>query len=158
MSPSTLLLVEGSGQLAYAMNWGDGFVTDRTKIASYGLADANVFFGALLSKPYLSNVVISPHYYPPSGSKQQSGCAVLRAGFLLPDAWLNKPLTPAARLQPPGLLHVEAHRYTRCCLALRFVTCWHCMPWWRAALHKLSTSAMDAFSMHTRAAAASFHR
>lgn len=89
VSPTTLLLVEGSGQLGYAMNWGDGFVTDRTKIANYGLADANVFFGALLSKPYLNNVVISPHYYPPSVSKQQSGCAALGACVLLPDAWPN---------------------------------------------------------------------
>ena len=84
--PTTLLLVEGSGQLGYAMNWGDGFVTDRPLVASYGLADANAFFGALLSKPYLNNVVISPHYYPPSVSKAQSGCAALSATLCIPHA------------------------------------------------------------------------
>ncbi|KAK9838511.1 hypothetical protein WJX81_004175 [Elliptochloris bilobata] len=73
VSPSTMLLVEGNGQLNYAMNWGDGFVTDRNLISQYRLADANKFFGALLAKPYLNNVVISPHYYPPSVSLAQTG-------------------------------------------------------------------------------------
>jgi len=29
VSPTTLFLVEGCGQEMFAMNWGDGFVTDR---------------------------------------------------------------------------------------------------------------------------------
>ena len=33
----------------------------------------NPFFQTLLSKPYLENVVISPHYYPPSISHSTSG-------------------------------------------------------------------------------------
>ena len=57
------------------MCWGDGFVTDNATIAANGLSDPNPFFTALLAKPYLNNVVISPHYYPPSVSAQTSRCA-----------------------------------------------------------------------------------
>ncbi|EIE25045.1 hypothetical protein COCSUDRAFT_46570 [Coccomyxa subellipsoidea C-169] len=66
ISPTTLFFIEGGGQLPYAMCWGDGFVTDPAIIAANGLSDPNPFFTTLLSKPYLNNVVISPHYYPPS--------------------------------------------------------------------------------------------
>ena len=37
-------------------------------VQDYGLSDAGTFFGALKDKPYLGNVVISPHVYPPSVS------------------------------------------------------------------------------------------
>ena len=77
VSPTTLFLVEGCGQLGVAMCWGDGFITDYDIIAQTGISDPNPFFQTLLGKPYLDNVVISPHYYPPSvsGSKaQDSGC------------------------------------------------------------------------------------
>ena len=72
VSPSTLFLIEGCGQLGVAMNWGDGYVTDSAIIKAAGLADPNPFFQALLSRPYLNNVVISPHYYPPSVSTATS--------------------------------------------------------------------------------------
>ena len=78
VSPTTLFLVEGCGQLGVAMCWGDGFITDLGIIGQTGISDPNPFFQTLLGKPYLNNVVISPHYYPPSvsGSKgQDTECA-----------------------------------------------------------------------------------
>lgn len=77
VSPTTLFLVEGCGQLGVAMCWGDGFITDHNIIAQTGISDPNPFFQTLLGKPYLDNVVISPHYYPPSvsgGKGQNTGC------------------------------------------------------------------------------------
>ncbi len=52
------------------MCWGDGFVTDPGVIAQYGLTDPNPFFNTVLTRPYANQVVISPHYYPPSISGQ----------------------------------------------------------------------------------------
>ena len=64
---STLFFIEGCGQLGIpGINWGDGFATDTTLIQQYGLSDPNPFFQTLLTKPYLNNVGISPHIYPPS--------------------------------------------------------------------------------------------
>lgn len=40
---------------------GNGFVTDRDIIDEFGIHDANPFFSSLLTKPYLNNIVISPH-------------------------------------------------------------------------------------------------
>lgn len=77
VSPTTLFLVEGCGQLGVAMCWGDGFITNPSIIAQTGISDPNPFFQTLLGKPYLANVVISPHYYPPSVSgstAQNTGC------------------------------------------------------------------------------------
>lgn len=63
----TLFFIEGTGQIgALGINWGDGFVTDASTIQQYGLSDPNSFFQTLLTKPYLNNVGISPHVYPPS--------------------------------------------------------------------------------------------
>jgi hypothetical protein len=61
-----LFLVQGAGQLAMGLNWGDGTVTDPGLIAQYGLADPNPFFKALLKRPYRAAVAITPHLYPPS--------------------------------------------------------------------------------------------
>ena len=36
MSPTTLFLLEGCGQLGLAMNWGDGYVTDHALIQAAG--------------------------------------------------------------------------------------------------------------------------
>ena len=47
----------------------------RTVIQANGISDPNAFFTALVSKPYVGNVVISPHYYPPSISQNGAGCA-----------------------------------------------------------------------------------
>ena len=73
VSPTTLFFIEGGGQLPYSMCWGDGFVTNKSIIAANGLSDPNPFFQTLLTKPYLDNVVVSPHYYPPSISHSTSG-------------------------------------------------------------------------------------
>ncbi len=64
--PEALLFVEGTGQGGIGANWGDGFATDHNLITQYGLSDPNPFFQALLQKPYVNQVVISPHVYPPS--------------------------------------------------------------------------------------------
>ncbi len=68
VSPTTLFLIEGCGQLGSAMNWGDGYITDALAIRIAALSDPNPFFTTLVSRPYLNNVVIAPHYYPPSVS------------------------------------------------------------------------------------------
>ena len=54
------------------MRRGDGYFVDPQFIASHGVSDPNRFFQTLLTKPYLGNVVISPHYYPPSISQASS--------------------------------------------------------------------------------------
>ncbi|KAK9822485.1 hypothetical protein WJX81_001062 [Elliptochloris bilobata] len=71
VNPATLFLIEGSGQAGTntAMCWGDGFITDKAIISANGIADPNQFFTTLGTKPYLGNVIISPHYYPPSISQ-----------------------------------------------------------------------------------------
>lgn len=64
--PNALFFVEGTGQGGIQANWGDGFCTNPQIISQYGLSDPNPFFQALLTKPYLNQVIISPHVYPPS--------------------------------------------------------------------------------------------
>ena len=70
ISPTTLFFVEGCGQLSFAMCWGDGFVTDPNLISSLGLTDPSQFFNQVVGQPYFNNIVVSPHYYPPSISGQ----------------------------------------------------------------------------------------
>jgi hypothetical protein len=38
-------------------------VTDESIISTYGLADPNPFFQALMGKPYLGSVAVAPHVY-----------------------------------------------------------------------------------------------
>ncbi|WP_068470682.1 cellulase family glycosylhydrolase [Candidatus Protochlamydia phocaeensis] len=66
VNPDALFFIEGTGQGGIGANWGDGFATDPQLIQQNGLSDPNPFFQALLQKPYLNQVVISPHVYPPS--------------------------------------------------------------------------------------------
>lgn len=61
-----LFFLEGTGQGGIGANWGDGFATNSQLISQNGLSDPNPFFQALMQKPYLNQVVISPHVYPPS--------------------------------------------------------------------------------------------
>lgn len=62
-------MLEGTGQTGWNMNWGDGFITDPAIINKYGLDDPRGFFDALVKKPYVHRVIISPHIYGPSISK-----------------------------------------------------------------------------------------
>ena len=48
-------MLQGTGQAALA-NWGDGFITDASTIATLGMSDPNLFFQQLLAKPYLRQV------------------------------------------------------------------------------------------------------
>ena len=48
---------------------GNGFITDSAKISSMGVSDPNPFFTELMERPYLKNVVISPHLYGKSIAK-----------------------------------------------------------------------------------------
>lgn len=61
-----LFFIEGTGQGDIGANWGDGFATDPHLIAEYNLSNPRSFFDTLFTKPYLNQVVISPHVYPPS--------------------------------------------------------------------------------------------
>lgn len=65
-SGKNLFFVEGSGQGGIGANWGDGFATDASVIQASGLSDPNSFFTQLAAKPYVNQVVLSPHIYPPS--------------------------------------------------------------------------------------------
>jgi hypothetical protein len=71
-----LFLVQGNGQPGLAKNWGDGLATDPVLVSGLGLSDPNPFFQALLQKPYLEQVVMAPHVYPPSVTKAWSATAV----------------------------------------------------------------------------------
>jgi len=71
--PPHLLLVEGTGQTALGLNWGNGFATDSAVLASRSppLSDARPFFAALLSLPAAlrARVALAPHAYPPTISR-----------------------------------------------------------------------------------------
>ena len=45
------MMVQGTGQTAFGICWGDGFVTDPGTLAQHGLSDPRPFFDALLGKP-----------------------------------------------------------------------------------------------------------
>ncbi len=68
--------MEGAGQGAIGKNWGDGIATDPQIISSRGLSDPNPFFSALLQKPYIDQIIIGPHVYPPSISMAQEETSV----------------------------------------------------------------------------------
>lgn len=46
-------------------------MTDPAIVKEYGITDANPFFKALLQRPYLERMVISPHIYGPSVSSRK---------------------------------------------------------------------------------------
>ena len=54
ISQQTLSFLEGTGS-SNSINWGDNF----------GIAGASGFLSEVVTKPYIKNVVISPHVYPP---------------------------------------------------------------------------------------------
>jgi hypothetical protein len=91
-----LFLVEGAGQGNLGKNWGDGTAADPTVISSRGLSDPNPFFSALLQKPYLSQVIIGPHVYPPSISMAQDETQVGHACLSPWTEWFF-PFTPVDR-------------------------------------------------------------
>ena len=76
LCPECLFLVEGSGQASIpGVHWGNGFVTDGgvlAKIAPYtgGAPPGNptAFLEAALERPWISQLVISPHIYCPAVS------------------------------------------------------------------------------------------
>lgn len=66
ITPTGMLYwIEGTGQTNYGLSWGSGFVTDASIVARYNIDDASPFFTALLKKPYVNQVVVSPHEYGP---------------------------------------------------------------------------------------------
>ena len=76
------MLLEGTGQLGtVAMNWGDGFATDPAVVTAGHVDDARPFFEKMMTKPYLNNIVISPHLYPPSISTHNEPEVVLAPGL-----------------------------------------------------------------------------
>lgn len=62
----SLFMVEGTGQVSYGLNWGDGFITDPAIIAKSGIDDAGIFFRQVVRKPYANHVIVSPHMYGPT--------------------------------------------------------------------------------------------
>jgi hypothetical protein len=73
VNPTAIFVIEGTGQLGLANNWGDGTYTDETLINAAGVQSARPFFTTLLKKPYRKQVGIAPHFYPPSVSTQTVG-------------------------------------------------------------------------------------
>jgi len=75
LCPECLFLVEGGGQAAInGVHWGNGFVTDPGVLgkvaASTGWVPGSpaAFFEAALGRPWISQLVISPHIYCPAVS------------------------------------------------------------------------------------------
>lgn len=66
VTKDVFFMIEGTGQGDFNLNWGDGFVTNKTIIKMYGISDANWFFDAVVKKPYKDRVIVSPHMYGPS--------------------------------------------------------------------------------------------
>lgn len=52
----TCLLVAGTGQNGFGLNWGNGFVTDQSTISSRGLSNPTNFFNQVVAKPYTKKV------------------------------------------------------------------------------------------------------
>lgn len=74
VNPGVLFLIEGCGQakaFPYLSNWGDGFA--MLGINPGSASDPIPFFQALMSKPYLNQVALSPHVYGPSVTRANSG-------------------------------------------------------------------------------------
>lgn len=61
-----LFMFEGTGQNMFGLNWGNGFVVDMRIIRERGISDPNPFFKQLLTRPYNTSAVMTPHIYPPS--------------------------------------------------------------------------------------------
>lgn len=77
--PEAIFVLEGTGQIAYAIPSGDGFVTDPGVINSFkgktfattrytiqGIEDPNEFFKWLVGRPFAQNVIWGPHFYSAS--------------------------------------------------------------------------------------------
>lgn len=98
INPEVLFFIEGTGQGDIGANWGDGFATDSDLLSQNGLSNPTAFFDALLSKPYVDQVVISPHVYPPSvthaiGNYTGEGLYKRLSdsfGYLTQDGYANK--------------------------------------------------------------------
>lgn len=65
-----LIFIEGTGQTSIKANWGDGFATDNATV-SQNISNPKNFFTQLASKPYVNQIVISPHMYGPNGTNNQ---------------------------------------------------------------------------------------
>lgn len=69
LCPDCLFLVEGGGQYHWCgINWGNGFMTNQDTIKNnpaYNISDATGFLNAIMSKPWLNQVVLAPHVYCP---------------------------------------------------------------------------------------------
>lgn len=65
-----LIFIEGTAQGALFSNWGDGFATDDATV-SQGISNPKNLFTQLASKPYVNQIVVSPHMYGPDGTNNQ---------------------------------------------------------------------------------------
>ena len=70
IDPQKLIFIEGTAQGALESNWGDGFATDDAAVAQ-GVSNPKNFFTQLVSKPYVNQIVVSPHAYGPDGTNNQ---------------------------------------------------------------------------------------
>ncbi|KAK9811812.1 hypothetical protein WJX72_010558 [[Myrmecia] bisecta] len=64
--PDCLLMVEGTGQSPLGLTWGTGLVIDDFWIQNKSLSDPRPFLDQLVTKPYVNQIVITPHIYCPS--------------------------------------------------------------------------------------------
>jgi aryl-phospho-beta-D-glucosidase BglC (GH1 family) len=61
-----LFFVQGGGQGALGVSWGDGFATDKALVQKLQMADASPFLQQLLQKPYGERTILAPHAYGPT--------------------------------------------------------------------------------------------
>ncbi|KAK9864609.1 hypothetical protein WJX84_005551 [Apatococcus fuscideae] len=66
LSPTTLFMLQGTGSYQAASAGIQGFATDATTLAQYGLSNPTTFFRELSGRPYVNRTILAPRINPPS--------------------------------------------------------------------------------------------
>ena len=111
ISPTTLFMVQGLAQQGLGVCWGDGFSVNQDQISQFtGAQSAQSFLDEIVGRPYVGNVIISPHYYGPSISKNTArwaaGCPVAAAALHRVNSRIQEPGHAVVyAIRPPAVEH-----------------------------------------------------